>query len=162
MNKKLKSKSIFESLKPIRQNETVIIELTDPIIENGVYEDDNVVITLDFKEMLSNGIEKKGALPLTSLGMRDERFINKDTSFLLNTIPDEQGLIRINDFIPDCASAFMDHLDTGEVKIFSKRDGKFVKSITKGWWETFNAGGYFYSLPNKIIFFKKRTMSIDR
>jgi len=140
----------------------VVIELSDPETENGVYEDENVVITLDVKKMLLENTKKKDPSPLTVMYMRNERFKDTNTPFLLENFPEGKGLLPINAILVDCADAFANHLESGKVKVFSKRGNKYVRSIIKSWWETINEGGYGYYLPDKTGFFRLKTMNIDR
>lgn len=141
---------------------SVLIELSDPEIENGVFEDENVVITLDVKKMLLEDTKKKEPSPLTVMSMRNEKFKDADTPFLLNNFPEGQGLLPINAILKDCAAAFAHHLDSGKVKVFSKRENKYVQSIIKSRWTITNQGGYGYHLPDKTGFFRLKTMNIDR
>ncbi len=141
---------------------SVIIELSDPESENGVFEDEDVIITLDVKKMLLDDTKKKEPSPLTVMSMRNEKFKDTNTPLLLDNFPEGQGILPINAILKDCAGAFAHHLDSGKIKVFSKRENKYVQSITKSRWTITNQGGYGYHLPDKTGFFRLKTMNIDR
>lgn len=134
----------MKNLKPnIDYGSLIKITLTDPDTEDAFYDDEIALVTFPIDDMFR---QLPPAVQETSEALKIKSRIK------FGNIEFEG--VRINNFHDTDMEWLGSLLDQGRVKVYSKKENKYVDNILKG-------SNNLYFLPNKLCFYQGTTTMVD-